>query len=87
MKENTKQIIINIVTIVNIIIIGLLIFYLIANNKYNIRYIRQVSDKLGEYNNYILQIDNYDVETKNTLVKRITQTNKARVEEDKDKIH
>lgn len=82
MKEKKTQIIVNIITAINIIIIFVLTYYLFVNNKYSAKYIRKLLEKNYEYKNYILEIEQKDLERGELYKTRITQKEECRKVED-----
>ena len=65
MKKDKKiQMVINIVTVINIIVIIILGYHLIVKSKYNVRYIESIAKKSMKYYNYMIEIEKEDMLTK-----------------------
>lgn len=82
MKKNKKiQIVINIVTVINIIIIVWLGYHLIVKSKYTVKYIKSLSEKSMKCYNYMIEIETEDMQTKEKYYTKIFQKEKARRED------
>ena len=73
MKQKNIQIMINIVTVINIIVILFMLWTIYKNNKYSGKYITKLVEKNYEYLNYIIEIETKDVETNDLTITRVTQ--------------
>lgn len=77
MKLKKLQLIINIITIINIIIIVIFIYNLFINNIYSRRYIKELFEKNYNYKNYIIEIEKISIDTNEMDITRITQKEDA----------
>ena len=76
--KNKIQIIINIFTIINIILILLLGYKMIINNKYSRKYVYELIEKNGNTNNYIIVKERYSFKYGEKEVEKIIQKENAR---------
>lgn len=75
MKSKIIKIVINLITLLNIIIIFFIIYHLIINNKYSRSYIRELLDKNKNCTNYIVETQELIVETNEITTEKVTQYN------------
>ncbi len=82
MKKDKKiQMVINIVTVINIIVIIILGYHLIVKSKYNVRYIESIAKKSMKYYNYMIEIEKEDMLTKEVERQKVFQRENERREE------
>lgn len=81
MKQKRIQLIINIITIINIVVISILLRNIVINNKYSQKYVKELLEKNNNYTNYILEIEETSLEdSTTTLIKKIRKEDAAKVE-------
>ena len=78
MKQKNKQIIVNIITIINIVIIIIFMYNLSVNSRYSRKYIKELLEKGYNYKNYIIQIEKKLTSTNELEITKITQKEDAR---------
>ena len=78
MKQKNKQIIVNIITIINIVIIIIFMYNLSVNSKYSRKYIKELLEKGYNYKNYIIQVEKKITATNELETTKITQKEDAR---------
>lgn len=81
MIKSHKQLIINIITIINIIAILIFSYYLYINNKYSRSKIYALLEKNSNNINYSIEIEDSYIEENRTVFKKIIQKENARKEE------
>lgn len=80
-KDKKIQMVINIVTVINIIVIIILGYHLIVKSKYNVRYIESIAKKSMKYYNYMIEIESEELQTKEKYHTKIFQKENARRED------
>ena len=82
MKEKKIQLIINIVTIINILIILILIYNMIISNKYSRKFVQELAEQNAQTFNYMMVKESYSIKDGTTSKVKVTQSENARIEED-----
>ena len=82
MKEKKIQIIINIVTTINIVLIILLIYNVIITNKYSRKFVLELAEQNSKTFNYMMVKESYSIEDGTMHTIRVIQNESARREED-----
>ena len=82
MKEKKIQIIINIVTTINIVLIIILIYNIIISNKYSRKLVLELAEQNSKTFNYMMVKESYSIEDGITSKIKVTQSENARIEED-----
>lgn len=80
-KDKKIQMVINIVTVINIIIIVWLGYYLIVKSKYTVKYIKALSEKSMKCYNYMIEIESEELQTKEKYHTKIFQKENERRED------
>ncbi len=80
-NKNSKQLIINLVTIINIIVIVSFIYCIYINNQYSRRKVYEILEKNINLLNYSIEIEDISVKEENNSTTKIIQKGDARKEE------
>lgn len=86
--KNKKQLIINIITITNVVIIAIFIYQMVTNSIYSRKFAKELIEKNGNTSNYILLKEKYQIEKDTKDIEKVVQMEDARkiIYEDTDNI-
>lgn len=86
--KNKKQLIINIITIINVVIIAIFIYQMVTNSIYSRKFAKELIEKNGNTSNYILLKEKDQIEKDTKDIEKIVQMEDARkiIYEDTDNI-
>ncbi len=76
--KNKKQLLINIITIINVVIIAIFIYQMVINSIYSRKFAKELIEKNGNTSNYILSKEKYLIEKDTTEIEKVVQMEDAR---------